>query len=88
MRATTTAAGVKVLTAVEGIYKDGEVELLERPEGLREARVVVTFLPPTSHELASGEARNRMLSRMRTGIPLDGAPYPSREEIYDRGRKA
>lgn len=88
MRGTATAAGVKVLTAVEGIYKDGEVELLERPEGLREARVVVTFLPPASNELSREEARDRMLSRMRAGIPLGGAPYPKREEIYDRGRKA
>jgi hypothetical protein len=88
VRGTTTAAGVKVLTAVEGIYKDGEVELLERPEGLREARVVVTFLPPASNELSREEARDRMLSRMRAGIPLGGAPYPRREEIYDRGHKA
>jgi hypothetical protein len=88
VRGTTTTAGVKVLTAVEGIYKDGEVELLERPEGLREARVVVTFLPPASTELSREEARNRMLSRMRAGISLGGPPYPKREEIYDRGPKA
>lgn len=88
MRTNPTAAEVKVLTAVEGIYKDGEVELLERPEGLREARVVVTFLPPASTELSREEARTRMLSRMRAGIPLGGAPYPKRKDIYDRGRKA
>ena len=75
--------GPKVLTAVEGIYKDGEVKLLQRPENLQEARVIVTFLPPTS-----AEARNRMVNRMRAGIPLGGPPYPSREEIHDRGRKA
>jgi hypothetical protein len=88
VRGTITAAEVKVFTAVEGIYKDGEVELLERPEGVREARVVVTFLPPASIELSREEARNRMLSRMRAGIRLGGPPYPKREEIYDRGRKA
>jgi hypothetical protein len=75
--------GAKMLTAVEGIYKDGEVELLERPEGLREARVIVTFLPSTFAEPSRGEARNRMLSRMRAGIHLGGAPYPVREEIYE-----
>jgi hypothetical protein len=83
-----TQRGIKVLTAVEGIYKDGEVELLERPEGLREARVIVTFLPLTSVEPPQGEARGRMLSRMRQGIRLGGPPYPAREEIYGRGRKA
>jgi hypothetical protein len=77
------SGGPKVLTSVEGIYKDGEVKLLERPQDLQEARVIVTFLPPTS-----AEARDRMLSRMRAGIPLGGPPYPTREEIYDRGRKA
>ena len=65
-----------MLTAVEGIYKDGEVELLERPAGLREARVIVTFLPPTPAPSSQAEARDRMLKRMREGIPLGGPPYP------------
>jgi hypothetical protein len=86
VRATTQ--GAKVLTAVEGIYRDGEVELLERPDGLREARVIVTFLPEASSGLSREEARDRMLSRMRAGVPLGGPPYPKREEIYDRDRKA
>ena len=29
---------------VEGIYRDGKVELLETPTGLDETRVIVTFL--------------------------------------------
>jgi hypothetical protein len=29
---------------VEGIYRDGKVELLENPENVGEARVIVTFL--------------------------------------------
>jgi len=70
--------GAKLLTAVEGIYK----------EGLREARVIVTFLPAAPSGLSREEARDRMLSRMREGIPLGGPPYPTREEIYDRDRKA
>ena len=85
MRATIQ--GVKVLTAVEGIYKDGEVELLEQPEGLQEARVIVTFLPLTPAGPSREEARNRMLNRMRAGIPLGGPPYPRREEIYERGHQ-
>jgi hypothetical protein len=77
-----------VFTAIEGIYKDGQVELLEQPEGLREARVIVTFLPLTTPEGARGEARGRMLARMRAGLSLGGPPYPTRDEIYDRDRKA
>jgi hypothetical protein len=33
-----------VLQAIEGIYKDGKVELAERPQGISESRVIVTFL--------------------------------------------
>jgi hypothetical protein len=70
-----------VLIAVEGIYKDGEVELLERPEGLAEARVIVTFLPLIPAEASQEAARNRLLSRLRAGIPLGGPPYSKREAI-------
>lgn len=34
-----------MLKAVEGIYRDGKIELLESPPDVKEARVVVTFLP-------------------------------------------
>ena len=34
-----------MLKSVEGIYRDGKVELLETPSDLEEARVIVTFLP-------------------------------------------
>jgi len=34
-----------MLKSVEGIYRDGKVELLETPEDLEEARVIVIFLP-------------------------------------------
>ena len=37
------------LLTVEGVYKDGRIELLERPEGIAEGtRVLVIFLPPGS----------------------------------------
>ncbi len=34
-----------MLKTVEGIYRDGKVELLETPPEVTEARVIVTFLP-------------------------------------------
>ncbi len=34
-----------MLTTIEGVYKRGNVELSEKPAGLIEARVLVTFLP-------------------------------------------
>jgi hypothetical protein len=30
---------------MEGIYRDGKVELLETPADIQETRVIVTFLP-------------------------------------------
>lgn len=41
-----------MLKTVEGIYRDGKVELLETPEDVEEARVIVTFLPDVSVDLA------------------------------------
>jgi hypothetical protein len=34
-----------MLTTIQGIYRDGKVELLETPTGVSEAHVLVTFLP-------------------------------------------
>jgi hypothetical protein len=34
-----------MLCTVEGIYRDGKIELLEMPADLEAARVIVTFLP-------------------------------------------
>jgi hypothetical protein len=31
--------------SVEGVYRDGKIELLELPADVQEARVIVTFLP-------------------------------------------
>jgi hypothetical protein len=36
-----------MLQAVEGIYRDGAIELLEIPLNIQESRVLVTFLPST-----------------------------------------
>ncbi len=37
-----------MLKTVEGIYRDGKVELLEKPGDVEGARVIVTFMPTTS----------------------------------------
>ena len=35
----------RMLKSVEGVYRDGRVELLETPSDVDGARVIVTFLP-------------------------------------------
>ena len=43
-----------MLTTVEGVYRDGQVELAELPSGVVPgARVLVTFLSPGNVDLAS-----------------------------------
>jgi hypothetical protein len=34
-----------MLKSVEGVYRDGKIELLETPTDIKEGRVIVTFLP-------------------------------------------
>ncbi len=81
------------LVTVEGIYKDGKVELAERPDRVDEtSRVLVTFLPPNEprEKAIVGESqarealRQQAFARMKEGIHLGGPPYPKREELYDR----
>ena len=42
-----------MLQSVEGIYRNGKIELLETPSNLEEARVIVTFLTDNSIDLQS-----------------------------------
>jgi len=81
------------LLTVEGIYRDGKVELTERPDHVDEAvRVLVTFLPPNGSRektvMVEGQHRETLrqqaFARMKEGIHLGGPPYPKREELYDR----
>ena len=81
------------LVTVKGIYKDGKVELSERPAEIAEtAHVLVTFLPADGWEGEAAEEQNldretlrkQAFERMKKGIHLGGPPYPKREELYDR----
>ena len=80
------------LLTVEGIYRNGKLELVEEPVGVDEARVVVVFLPGSSVGQSPGardeeeqdSRRQAAFADMARGIDLGGPPYPRREEIYDR----
>lgn len=84
------------MLTVEGIYKDGKVELVEQPVGIGEAaRVLVTFLTESvagdpSRVTAEAEAatreelRRRAFAQMEQGLHLGGPPYPKRDELHDR----
>jgi hypothetical protein len=60
-----------MMSSVEGVYRDGKVELAERPDELREGtRVIVTFLQNGSIDLQAlgwssqqaAEVRNQLAS--------------------------
>jgi len=59
--------------------------------GLERSKVYVTFVKEIDgHGLAVPaqahvDAIERWLSSLRDGFPLGGPPYPSRDELYDRG---
>ena len=81
------------LLTVEGIYRDGKVELAERPkdiDGSRGPRQIPTALGPAPSRLAGrADARPRdppqaSLWQMKEGLHLGGPPYPRREELHDR----
>jgi hypothetical protein len=90
--------GMSTLLTISGVYRDGKVELSQRPEGLGEnASVLVTFLPEPeasrpepadqaddAAEAARRAAGKRLLEMLKKGIDLGGPPYPKREELYDR----
>lgn len=72
---------------VEGVYRNGRIELLEQPENVaEETRAVVTFVPADeeAERQARQEAWDRLMARFQEGIDFGGAPYPSREELHER----
>jgi hypothetical protein len=55
-----------MLTTVEGVFRDGHIELSEAPLGVEEARVLVTFLPESSEAASPYEANRRMLALLQS----------------------
>jgi hypothetical protein len=83
------------MLTVEGIYRDGKVELVEQPAGIGDsARVLVTFLTvkePSDPSRVTADAETatreeqcrRAFAQMEQGLHLGGPPYPKRDELYD-----
>ena len=74
-----------MLQTVEGIDKDGKVELLEVPEGVSEAKVIVTFMAKNG----SVDLRDRGISaqeaaelRARLGAVAEDWDRPEMD-VYD-----
>ena len=70
---------------VKAVYRNGQVQLLETPDGVRDGQVLVTFSDVADADALKRRERARKWLR-ETSWDLGGAPYPSREELHDRTR--
>lgn len=53
---------------VEGIYRDGKIELFDAPSDLDEVRVIVTFLPDGAVSLSERGIDEAQAARSRTRL--------------------
>ena len=53
---------------VEGIYRDGKVELFETPANVEEARVIVTFLAEGAVDLSKREIDETQAANLRARL--------------------
>ena len=72
-----------MLMAIQGVFKNGQIQLREKPHGVEEAPVVVTFLPieddqPQSQPLQYGKYSQGALS---TEADLKGAEWNGEAEF-------
>jgi hypothetical protein len=74
-----------MLTAVEGVYRNGIVELAEVPAQVSEnARVLVTFLENGANGAAGDEFEQEQIAELRARLQTFAADWESEEmNIYD-----
>jgi len=69
---------------VEGIYRDGKVELLETPPDVDEARVVVTFVNQETVDLAERGIDEQQAASLRARLQTFAEDWERPEmEAYD-----
>jgi len=71
--------------AIEGVFRNGKVELLELPPGVEGSRVLVTFLPPPGKiDLASLGIDQQQAAELRTrlGAIAEDWDHPDMD-VYD-----
>ncbi len=73
-----------MLKCVEGIYCDGKVELLETPEGVGEARVIVAFLPTEVVDLRERGVDEAQAAKLRWKFQAFAEDWERPEmDVYD-----
>jgi hypothetical protein len=59
----------------EGIYREGKVELLETPDDVNEARVMVTFIPEGSVDLTTRDIDENQAANLRASLQTFGEDW-------------
>ncbi|MCA6595795.1 MAG: hypothetical protein ACK5UZ_00495 [Pseudanabaena sp.] len=74
-----------MLTTVEGIYRNGQIELIESPNNLLEGtRIIVTFLETKTIDLASQGIDKAQAELLRASLATFAEDWNSPEmSIYD-----
>ena len=74
-----------MLTSVEGIYYNGRVELVESPNNVLEgARVIVTFVPSNTVDLASQGIDKAQAEALRSSLATFAEDWNNPQmSIYD-----
>jgi len=77
--------GYIMLKTIEGIYRSGEIELLEMPNDVRdETYVIVTFLEPRHIDLRSRGIDEAQAADLRARLAMFAEDWDSSEmDIYD-----
>jgi hypothetical protein len=73
-----------MLKSVEGIYRNGQIELLESPPADLEGKVIVTFLNGASVDLAKRCIDERQAADLRQRLKPFGEDWDRPEmDVYD-----
>jgi hypothetical protein len=78
--------GDRMLKSVEGVYRNGRVELTERPEDVRdETRVIVTFLETSHIDLRACGIDEAQAADLRKQLGSFAEEWDSPDmELYDK----
>ena len=73
-----------MLNSVEGIYRNGKIELLETPAGIEEGRVIVTFLSTKKIDLTTRGIDEKQAADLRHRLQTIAEDWEHPDmEIYD-----
>jgi hypothetical protein len=75
---------VEVMLTIEGTYKDGKVELAEKPPHVDQSRVLVTFLEPGVIDLRARGIDEAQAAELRARLKTFAEDWERPEaDIYD-----